>query len=86
MHVQTKLLLAHADAPADVDAGSVYMKAKDEVISANTLWRIEHEDAADGREHYFGGRFYSVYYVLLAVLLSFACYSGGVRLCHLLLY
>jgi hypothetical protein len=83
--VQTKLLLAHADAPADVDAGSVYMKAKDDVISANTLWRIEHEDAADGREHYFGGRFSSVSCVFACSLSQF-CLLATPAVCALAIF
>jgi len=54
LHVETNRLLAHADAPPDADAGSVYLQCRRGAVSADTLWRIEHEDASDGRPTRFG--------------------------------
>ena len=57
LHVELNALLAHADAPLDVETNSVYMKKKDSLVAANTLWRIEHQAITDGSACYFGGTF-----------------------------
>ena len=57
LHVELNALLAHGDAPLDVETNSVYMKKKDSLVAANTLWRIEHQAITDGSACYFGSTF-----------------------------
>ena len=54
LHVELNALLGYANTPHAADPGSVYLRAKDAEVAADTLWRIEHQDSSDGRGMFFG--------------------------------
>jgi hypothetical protein len=56
LHVELDALLAHADAPLDVETNSVFLRKKDSMVPANTLWRIEQEKVWDGSTCFFDGK------------------------------